>query len=73
MQRAPTEGMLSSLLGRMLGGGIRGIELVGVLRRYACVCVHGIWCPKYGCRLRRCGGVERVWNDVEKFDCHARV
>ncbi|CAN0244046.1 unnamed protein product, partial [Scytosiphon promiscuus] len=32
MQRAPTEGMLSSLLGRMLGGGIRGMELVGVLR-----------------------------------------
>ncbi|CAN0299441.1 unnamed protein product, partial [Scytosiphon promiscuus] len=32
MQRAPAEGVLSSLLGRMLGGGIRGMELVGVLR-----------------------------------------
>ncbi|CAM9141769.1 unnamed protein product, partial [Hapterophycus canaliculatus] len=32
MQRAPVEGMLSSLLARMLGGGIRGMELVGVLR-----------------------------------------
>lgn len=34
MQRAPTEGVLWSLLGRMLGGRIRGMELVGVLRRY---------------------------------------
>lgn len=32
-QRAPTEGALSSLFARMLGGGIRGMQLVGVLRR----------------------------------------
>ncbi|CBJ32478.1 expressed unknown protein [Ectocarpus siliculosus] len=32
MQRSPTEGALSSLFARMLGGGIRGMQLVGVLR-----------------------------------------
>lgn len=32
MQRAPSQGMWSSLLARMLGGGIRGMELVEVLR-----------------------------------------
>ncbi|CAM9913634.1 unnamed protein product, partial [Ectocarpus sp. 12 AP-2014] len=32
MQRAPTEGALSSLFAQMLGGGIRGMQLVGVLR-----------------------------------------
>ncbi|CAM9818536.1 unnamed protein product [Ectocarpus sp. 12 AP-2014] len=32
MQRAPTEGALSSLFSQMLGGGIRGMQLVGVLR-----------------------------------------
>ena len=33
MHRAPTQGVMSSLLARMLGGGIRGMELVSVLRR----------------------------------------
>lgn len=33
MQGTPKEGALSSLLARMLGGGLRGMELVGVLRR----------------------------------------
>ncbi|CAM9934575.1 unnamed protein product, partial [Laminaria digitata] len=32
MQRAPTQGVMSSLLARMLGGGIRGMKLVSVLR-----------------------------------------
>eukprot|EP00904_Undaria_pinnatifida_P012785 jgi/Undpi1/8637/HiC_scaffold_25.g11102.m1 len=32
MHRAPTQGVMSSLLARMLGGGIRGMELVSVLR-----------------------------------------
>lgn len=33
MQRAPSQGMWSSVLARMLGGGLRAMELVGVLRR----------------------------------------
>ncbi|CAN0041688.1 unnamed protein product [Ascophyllum nodosum] len=32
MQRAPTEGLLSTVLSQTLGGGIRGMQLVGVLR-----------------------------------------
>lgn len=35
MQRAPTQGILSSVLSSMLGGGIRGMELLGVLQRCA--------------------------------------
>lgn len=43
MQRAPTEGFLSTMLSQMLGGGIRGMQLVNILRGYV-QSAHITWC-----------------------------